>query len=769
MLQYLIDFLIIRKNQQLDLLNFSFEDTMAPTIKSEAEKSEYSASKEKDDRKVRPNEFAYDFVSRPTPIYQQAGDFHMNLKFVLNKCRMSATFASKLDKRPFDNNILNGRRIARRLAKSSSREERMVPQQLDHNQNNLNNKTAKETIQPLIIASANQHARPSPINSATIVLTDNDTPPLSDVSSTHSPGKVQIISNHVVNPPIISSAEPRAASFPTQIIPVSQPRITSAEGVKNNVVMESELHKQIKNGQLTLQELRTLSQNGTEIIPTSVVKPAALAQMQQSTPSPNPSLREMRKIYEQQQLQLPSYEDTQPRSFRVQKMPMRRKSCHERIVHENSAKTNQIGEQFTIFYNNNQNGVKLMAGREREMKQVQDIRPARPEHYYPGEVKKARYDTGAPPVYAQHRPQPQQQLLQANHPTNGNIQMQPQPQQQHRENINYLQYEEYFRKLQKLGLPPAEILHNPMEIVSNIHPEQYANRRQHQEAMFHRPRVQSTQQQQHRLYQQQHQEMERKAIAMQQLQELRRDPSNLPPQKYAEHLKQMENLKSQQRMRDEQYQIQQQHLHTRNKYVVHPSYIVNNKPANGNSSHEDYVRKVANFEYDESQNLQRKLKNKSRSVTNYREPSNQAQVTSKPIVVNQNPPHSTYYSDPQIRNKSSTASSPQQNMMNAFYFVENGMMKSPQRPIPIREHPVAPQQPQHHQMQPHPAVQNWHIAQNVLERTSQLMQSHLDPKIPNGAHISPTHYPAEQPDQPTQFLREFYSEKNRAGVNQKNY
>lgn len=798
-MQYLIDFMIVRKNCQLDLLNFNYETSMAPSFQNpysdEVSSSLFSfnpkANVLPNERRSRPNEIAYVSVNRGNPIYKQSGNFEMRLKNVV-EVRMAPKMSCKFDKRPFDNNILNGRRIARRIVKTAPRDERIS--QMENLQNNQILKPVQPAIQQQVIESNPVIVqKPSPIVASTIIL-DNDTPPLSDVSSTNSSQKVKIISNDVVHPAAPTIVENKMPNIQEQLMQVPRLRFSLSEN--ENKSLESNLNKQIQTGHITLEELRTLSQNGTEIIPTNFIRVPCSSANEIHNTNPLTSMNDMRKLYDRQNVQ--SHEEAPPKVVRVPRMPMRRKSCHERIINnESSIKNNQIAEHFQQFLNEFEQREKKML-KERKMKEILEMRKASTENFYTPEMKKARYENNNPVMYLQHQPQ-----LSNNHVLNPyiaqsytNARRKPPARAPL---IDYQYYsDQYQRQMREHGYNQVDNNNSqpqPMEIVSNIPPEHYANNLQqannhhpasilkHSEAIFQQQKPQHHQQPQRMLQQDFNM---RASIAIQQLQELHRDPSNLPPQKYAEHLKQMENLKNLQRLRDEQQQMQQHQLqqqHQQNQQLLNRSKgVIHSYANNNNIGHhiEDYSRKEPNYEYDETQNLQKKLKFKSRSSSIYVEPSNQAQVTSKPIVVNQNPPHSTYYSDPQIRNnKSSTASSPNTHA-NGYYFVEeNGTLKSPLRPAPSRDHlhqqQIAPPPPQHHQIQSHAPTQPqpWQIRKDMLQRTTQLMQSHMDLNITNGSshaqHIhnqNQLHYNTEQ--HPTQFLRAFYGANNGA-TNVKKY
>lgn len=130
-LQYLIDFMVVRKNAQLDLLNYNFQVTSAPNLKqpnTSAGKFQMADSTQNpsERRPARLLDTSYNFIIRSDPIYLQAGSsFVTNHRDVIT-CRMSPRIQTRsFERRPFDNNILKGRRIGRRLVRSPEEAEKL--------------------------------------------------------------------------------------------------------------------------------------------------------------------------------------------------------------------------------------------------------------------------------------------------------------------------------------------------------------------------------------------------------------------------------------------------------------------------------------------------------------------------------------------------------------------------------------------------------------------------------------------------------------------
>src|SRR5690349_21805222 len=77
-LQYLIDFMVVRKNVQLDLLNYNYQVTSAPNLKhanSSSTKFQLADSTQNfNERKsIKLQDTSYNFIIRSDPIYLQAG------------------------------------------------------------------------------------------------------------------------------------------------------------------------------------------------------------------------------------------------------------------------------------------------------------------------------------------------------------------------------------------------------------------------------------------------------------------------------------------------------------------------------------------------------------------------------------------------------------------------------------------------------------------------------------------------------------------------
>ncbi len=138
-LQYLIDFMIKKRNSQLDLLNFN---CMASTGNSEDNKKSPAThvqlpdSTQRTSSDVKPlkfNDTSYNFVHRSDPIYIMASSkFHTIIRNVI-RCRCSSCIQLySFERRPFDNNILRNRRIGKRLVieREDLREMHPIPEKI---------------------------------------------------------------------------------------------------------------------------------------------------------------------------------------------------------------------------------------------------------------------------------------------------------------------------------------------------------------------------------------------------------------------------------------------------------------------------------------------------------------------------------------------------------------------------------------------------------------------------------------------------------------
>jgi hypothetical protein len=728
MLQYLIDFMIIRKNDKLDLLDFNFNSSSEPAFIEENkvaatvyQQPKHSSRIAISERRSKPNDFSYNFTIRPDPIYQLSGNFQTNHLNVIKTRVVCRTQSQSFDKKPFDNNVLRGRRIARRLV-----DERTLAHQIHHKHVHQPSQMIQE-VENIIVVPQIMTRQQSP----TIVL-DSDTPPPSLPSEPNSPPqhriqKVQILSNDIL--------QPAKSLSQSDMEKFNENEALNLESSKSHNSIDDELTHQLQTGQITLQELKTLSQNGTEIIPTNFVKPPLPADPQNNLDSKViDNTSDLKKIYSENRDKSQSHEETT--GFRMKRTPLRRKSCHERMF------SNSIQQP------------QLQSIEENYMKYLHDferiIDKSKPNEKLKNDygivyAKRPRLEEFERSVQmAQQQPMSQQQQHQYN------VQRKLQP----RQPLNYQFYREQFqREMRKRGYENLRINQDqtqPMEIVTNIPPEHYI----HQQPQY--PQY-SNSTQKSILQKQRSQGMNSEArgnmmaIAYQQFQSMHRDSANLPPRQYAEQLKYFESFKNWQRKHSSdqssraqqaQQQQQQQQSYQKSQDVfntLNNQYRIASKPI-----------KETNYEFVlEPQSLQRKLKYKSRTDSEYVEPTEMSANIP-------NPPHSIYYSEPfaMARNKTSTASSPLSAKQTSLYPQENQ-----QRSSRAVHHEQQQSQQIHRQQQLQQQQQPWLLP--IAQRPTHYEQPSL--RNVNGNSNIPLQATVSY-DQPTEFLRTFY-----AAANQKNF
>lgn len=726
MLQYIIDFMVVRKNSQLDLLNFNFNTSSEPVLIQPESSSDVSTSYNltsqsrytTSERKPRSQEFSYNFTIRSDPIYQLSGNFQTSHLNVMSSRMIFKAQSQSFDKKPFDNNVLRGRRIARRLV-----DERSHSHQIHHSR--------KHHLQiPRVIDS-------SP--TATIVL-DSDTPPPSLPSEPNSPPqhripKVQIISNDIVQPPIpISQLEKEPIEVnaaPVEIISLEQNGINS------------ELNVQLQEANITLQEWQTLSQNGTEIIPTSFVKPSLPLSNDQSrllvAKSPENS-NDLKNLYERR---ITHSHDETSTGIRMKRTPMRRKSCHERILN-NGNQHSQIERTYMSFLDDferiTENNTEFNGQLRHDFEKHLNSKRQRLDPGYHRNVQMMQQSASK-----------YQQPIQSQY--NMNVSRKPRPP------LNYNLYQERLqREMRDRGYENMDqIQPQSMEIVTNIHPEHYSQPPHYPTQK--QPSITKSiptriPQPQLMDYQSQAAMM---AAAYQQLQSMHRESANLPPQQYAEHLKRVENLKHLHRQSSEDQHLraqQQQQQKAQEYFNTHNPY---QQSSNASRQEENFN----SFSLTEpQQSLQRKLKYKSRSTSNYVEPS-------KPVAVNQNPPHSIYYSEPfSMRNKASSSSSPLSGpvMPSAFHPPETQRgARIPRDHINRNQHMQQQPQPIQHHQPIQPQAQSWLASTLMTQRSPQSYETNVRNVNGTSQHLHPQKI-ASHDQQPTEFLRTFYAQNN-----QKNY
>lgn len=791
-LQYLIDFMVVRKNPQLDLLNYNYQVTSSPNLKIAAVTSPKfqlpdSTQNPSERRPTRLHDTSYNFIIRSDPIYLQAGSsFATNHRNVIT-CRMNSRIQTQnYERRPFDNNVLKGRRIGRRLVRSPEGEKVHV----EFNRTRLPPTPQSEAGTPLQQLTL---MKPSPP-----IVVESDTPPPSLHSEPPSPTqhrtlKTFVTSNILVKPSrFVEKPNNEVAEFRQLPILNAKPDEEAArQSFKKRMPMRSlEIGREaaaddpLQNGQISIQEIQTLNQNGTEIIPTSILKSTI-----ENRRKPTEIEKELMK-----NTFLPRgvSHDEQTKQPIVAKVPRRRQSCHDRIMmptNENDDKSienSAIGRNYMEFLHLYENEIRKKKQMEVQQQQQHHQRQPFIQQLY-NQPKRVRFSDNdesprSPRSHHQHQfvypnSQQQNQNQMVNRPRMVQYVGQP-PQQRSPERspmkshqpppINYQYYQHHFeRELRERGFDHRIEGHQepngPMELVSHIPPERY---HQHEEqraqytnhvAQKLRQHVQGKPQRiQQRAVEAQQAEM--MAAAYHQLQALHRDTSTLTSQQYAEHLKQIDQLKQLQPSAFTAYQrntrpIDDQILPINfypNPLEVHP------QPQQPRTSPSQYHQISPSSSREDSPNgydlmpqepsLQRKLKSKTKS-SKYVEPN---QLT-KPFF---NPPaHSTYYTEPFSMSKKSSVvvSSPLSEPL-AFHPPEvQPQMSSSPREVTSKQYQwlVAQAHAQNLAMQNQP--------QRPIPRPP--VPTFIDSKV-NGSAV---HHSPNFQDQPTEFLRNFFA------ANQKNF
>jgi hypothetical protein len=608
-LQYLIDFMILRKNAQLDLLNYNFQLTSAPNLKqSNTTLAKFqlpdSTQTPSERRPMRLNDTSYNFIIRSDPIYLQAGSSFVTNHRDIITCRMSPRVQMRtFERKPFDNNVLKGRRIGRRLVVTSPEGERV---QADFLRVRFPLTPQSEPSTPV--------QQMTQIRSSTPIVVESDTPPPSVPSEPSSPPQHKIVKAHIISNTLIKpsrlSRSPNTEDIPAtaQIKKLLEQTSTleNHQTVKRRVVEflnEKDSTDPLRNGQISNQEIQILNQNGTEIIPTSILKNTIMNRRMTIDMEHRVALqpKSLESNVQAMKRTLPrgaSHEEqVKPSQPMAPKMPRRRQSCHERIMmpkdkderSEKSIEDSAIGKTYMEFLHAFENEVRKKKNLEMQQRsQLQQI--PQPLH---SQAKRVRFssdaDTEIPPSprNAQppqiHYPIPQQQQQQQMQQHHQNHQQQflenrqrlaqyqasqqsplRSPLKPHPPPINYQYYQHQFeRELRERGYDHRtegyQEPNRPLELVSHIPPERYHQHEQ-QRAIFANqnapkqirlvqvpeknlpqpPRLQPRNMQMTLEAQAQTAMM---AAAYHQLQSLHRDPSTLTPQQYAEHLKQLDHLK----------------------------------------------------------------------------------------------------------------------------------------------------------------------------------------------------------------------------------
>ncbi|CAG9808021.1 unnamed protein product [Chironomus riparius] len=738
-LQYLIDFMIKRKNAQLDLLNFNYETNSSPNLKQKVSSTfEMADSTQsiKSERKIaKLHDTSYNFVIRSDPIYLTAGSTFMTNHRDVIKCRSSPCVQNNIfEKRPFDNNILKGRRIGRRIMNEINEGDIKIQNLIEVNKQ-LDSPSAEIKSQiksipglPVLLSNVSsleeQLLKPQfeseLLSISKFSKADSSSPILVDTPSSSPPIhkiiKPQIISQQILQRAFserITDASDREQKKTLEKFPISN--FKSSISIQNNVFASRQSFEQqlggsnsvtnnrepISNGQLSMNEIKTLNQNGTEIIPTpilrntittrrktidadhaSIVKtPLEVRKVQSfpneimNSPSSLPTTKtSLSFLYEQSQL-----------NKQASKILKRRQSCHERIFAPKPSNTSNIERHFMNFMNGEYESKK----REAELKRMpnlalndakalqfhhkhQDIQKPTPPLYT--QQKRVRFISDNSSELPQRSPQTERTQLTPNsqkaHQSENlspralfreslqNTLMHP-PLKPYQSPIDYQRYQLYFeRELRERGFVDrvenlqdrdANLIsiNRPLELVSHVPPEHYL---QHSEPTqsnaFTSPKLTRPSDKSPRMHQRtpiMTNDEKATLVAYNQLQSLHRDPSNLTAQQYSEHLKQIHQFKHMQKTSLNSSQgFYQDHpnqlLETRDKSYKNLQQSINQQPEN-TTSPRFFSSQIHDVSNDkEQQTLQRKLKLKAKS-TKYVEPSQLSKAY-------QTTPRSTYYTDP---------------------------------------------------------------------------------------------------------------------------
>lgn len=802
--------MVVRKNAQLDLLNYNFQITSAPNLKQsppQAPKFQVADSTQNlsERRPMKLLDTSYNFIIRSDPIYLQAGSSFVTHHRDVITCRMSPRVQVRtFERKPFDNNILKGRRIGRRLVRTPD-DEKLQTEFIRSRFPMTPQSEPGTPIQQMTL-----------MRSTTPIMVESDTPPPSLPSEPPSPPqhrimKAQLQATILIRPSRLDkpagtedeakteSAEAHQSPTESATTPESsvRPSLKRRESVKSvDLVPETNPNDPLQNGQISIQEIQTLNQNGTEIIPTSILKSTIMSR-QKIVELERPPVLQTNPITELQLISkvLPrgvSHEEqkTQHQST-ASKMPKRRQSCHERIMmppaenEDKKIENSAIGRnymEFLDFYEN-----EMRKNKQVEMQQqrqhVQYPQPLHAQHKrvrfsMEGENEDARQAprNHHPPQF--HNPNPQQQQQQQQQMENRHRLIQFQGQQRspirspikpHPPPINYQYYQHQFeRELRERGYDHRVENHQepnrPLELVSHIPPERY---HQHEQQRSHyanhgtQKQIRHIQEKPPRVQQRnvpisvENQQAVMMAAAYHQLQSLHRDPSTLTSQQYAEHLKQLDHLKH---VQPSAFQAYQRNFRAMEELRPPPDYYANTQemhqtptrssPAqyqiSSSSSREDSPNSYEVIHQEQS--LQRKLKTKSKS-SKYVEPNQ----LPKPFY---NPQQLTYYTEPfaLTKNKplpSSSVSPPA--APTAFHTPDMQRVRSPVSRNLLENAASS----KHYQ---------WLIAQaHAQNLAGQNQPQRPIPRPPVPAFIeakvngSSLHHPVLFQEQPTEFLRNYYA------------
>ncbi|XP_070503704.1 uncharacterized protein [Chironomus tepperi] len=743
-LQYLIDFMVKRKNAQLDMLNYNYETNSSPNLMQkvsstfEMPDSTQSINPQRKIAKLQ-TDTSYNFVIRSDPIYLTAGStFMTNHRDVIKSRIFSRVQNHNFERRPFDNHILKGRRMARRLMNAINEEDKNIHNMIEANKQfdtvsaEIKSQMNNIPILPALLSkgsSLEEHLlKPKIENESFPTLNsskaDSVSPILVDTPSSSPPIhkiiKPQILSQQILQRafsdrfPAVSMKEQMTTlekfpilnhkpsiSYQNNVLPNRQS--LEQQSIESNT--SSNTREPMINGQLSLNEIITLNQNGTEIIPTPILRNTITSRrktidvdhapaiktnvdVKKIQPFPNEVIKSsslpvtkssLSFLYEQSQL-----------NKQASKILKRRQSCHERIFTPKPTNANNIERHFMNFMNGEYESKKREAEMKRmpnlalndgkslqfQHKQLDTQKPTPPLY---AQQKRVRFMSDETSELPQRSPQTERTQLTPNsqkphqsensspralfRETLQNSLMQP-PLKPYQSTIDYQRYQLYFErelrergfvdrveKLQDGDSNPVS-LNRPLELVSHVPPERYL---QHPEPTqlntFTSPKLTRPLDKSPRI---QHRtpimtnDEKATLVAYNQLQSLHRDPSNLTAQQYSEHLKQLHQFKQMQKISLNSSQgfyqdRSSQLLDGRDNSYKNLQQSFNHQSENVTSAR-FYPSQGNDMSNDkEQQSLQRKLKLKAKS-TKYVEPSQLSKAY-------QSTPRSTYYTDPYTTHK----------------------------------------------------------------------------------------------------------------------
>lgn len=806
-LQYLLDFMIVRKNTTLDMLDYNYEGSFVTPMEHSSSDANFqlpdSTQNVLNNRQTRVRDTSYSFNVRSDPIYLTASSCFVTQNRDVISCKMSSRCQKgTYEWREFDDNILLGRRTGRKILKSPDDE------------NIQKTKKTTNTLQRDAFSISHQPIQ----RSSTPILVESDTPPPSIPSEPPSPTifRIQRVNMQVM--PQHSSENKEHVQGLLNEIPKEKPQSTSpynkpirqpvkrrlsVRGLENlgESSVNLDTKEMVTSGHITINEVEILNKNGTDIIPTSMVPKKRRHTIENEQSTPDNVEQHNRKVYSsvlEEHLKSSvktsySSENSElPTAFAVAEL------AEESTVIDSSIEETPIGKNYMQYYYEFEERQKLQEIKKK-MATAAQLQYGYPNEYdqkrtqrHLSQFKKNRFldETNGQSLVSPRITHDVRDLQAQNnyamHHRMESQRMQPYPvlqrsaaKQHHPGQIDYNQYQMHFeRVLRERGgdLRIENHQNGNLEVVSTIPPERYHqqdHRTQHYGNQISQPTTPChSQDSQQRTAPSDHRrtaqvDSEAAVVAYHQLNQLQmRDPTIQNIQQYNEYYKNIDQLKmvtpsafsmfqgrssTEQRPSDIYYQNSQEINHN-----FHPQ--ANNIPAqisppryqisSSSSSREEspVAYEVINSKH-ERISLQRKLKYKSKS-SKYVEPN----TMTKPFY---NPAHSTYYAEPYAltKHRTSSANEPSASLQQHSEMPSENIVVSSN----VQQHsPVVP-----------PANYQWfYAAQHV---PIQNLSSHNQPAIPARPIPRPPVPPfAEQlqmhvrQNYPTEFLRNYYENSNKS-------